>query len=332
MRFIWVWPALLLLFVIWAFIKYDYTSAAIAFSRTDWRMIVIAFLFNISLLYFRVFKWRFFFESYKNVSYYNLSLAAFVGYLCNMVIPARVGGIVQAWLLGKKENIDASTVFGSVVLIRIIDGIMLVVLALFILFMIETPAADNSIWVSILRTVVVVGLSLLSVIFLTLVFLKKRSITNKLTNGIIFFVPSRFKEKVTTSIEMFLKGSEILNTPRRLGLVLFLSLTFWILCGLLIFIHLKAFGLGALGITASFFILLAQVFSMSIPALANVGPYHASTVTVLSMYSVHIQSGIYIAIVMHGVMFVSSTLPGLIYLWYDKMNIGSIVHGIKDAK
>lgn len=43
------------------------------------------------------------------------------------------------------------------------------------------------------------------------------------------------------------------------------------------------------------------------------------------------QSALHAAIVMHGAMFISNTLPGLFYLWLDKTPIFTMLKGIKDA-
>ncbi len=95
---------------------------------------------------------------------------------------------------------------------------------------------------------------------------------------------------------------------------------------------LKACGLEFGGISPSYLILLAQAFSMSIPTPANAGPYHAATISVLSMFGVPAQSAFYTAIIMHALMFSSNTLPGLIYIYMEKMKIKTIVNGIKDVK
>ena len=51
-----------------------------------------------------------------------------VGYLGNAVLPARLGDPIRAVLVGRRESIAASSAFGSVVLERVIDTLMLAVI------------------------------------------------------------------------------------------------------------------------------------------------------------------------------------------------------------
>jgi uncharacterized protein (TIRG00374 family) len=52
-----------------------------------------------------------------------------VGYLGNAVLPARLGEPVRAYLVARRENVDAVECFGSVVLERIVDTATLAVVA-----------------------------------------------------------------------------------------------------------------------------------------------------------------------------------------------------------
>lgn len=52
-----------------------------------------------------------------------------VGYLGNAVLPARLGEPIRAYLVARRENLDAAEAFGSVVLERIVDTATLAVVA-----------------------------------------------------------------------------------------------------------------------------------------------------------------------------------------------------------
>jgi uncharacterized protein (TIRG00374 family) len=52
-----------------------------------------------------------------------------VGYLGNAVLPARLGEPIRAYLVARRENLDAAEAFGSVVLERVVDTATLAVMA-----------------------------------------------------------------------------------------------------------------------------------------------------------------------------------------------------------
>jgi len=326
------WLVVLSGFLLWVLLHYDFSEAAKAFSSVDWWLICLSFCFNVSLLYLRVFKWALILKPLnRSVSFYNMCLAAFTGYLFNMIIPARVGGLVQAWIIGRKEKLSISTALATITLVRILDSIMLVFLGLLIIILLKVPSSGDLYFRSVFQVATLAGGFLLFIIFLFFFFIRKKSAMNRLISTLLIFIPTRFKQESEQAIILFREGLECLNSLWYLTVGLLLSLAFWLFCGINVFILLKACGLEFEGVTPPYLILLAQAFSMSIPAPANAGPYHAATVTVLLMFGVSAQSALYSAIIMHGVMFSSNTLPGLIYICMDKTKIKTMVKGIKDV-
>ncbi|WP_020589050.1 lysylphosphatidylglycerol synthase transmembrane domain-containing protein [Desulfobacter curvatus] len=328
----WIWPFILSGFVIYAFLRHDFSEMPKAFHRIDWPLISLSFVFNIFILYFRVYKWAILFKPMnRRFSYFNMCLSLFVGGLFNMVIPARAGGLVQAFLLGKKENESFSTALGTVTLVRIFDSIMLIFLGLLILLIRNIPRTGAEYFQSISQTAGTAGVFLTLLVIILFGFTKSPKAMDRLVLFLLLPIPGRFKPGTQKAAIQFRQGLICLNFTGYVCLGLLLSLVFWLLCGVNVCILLKALGLEFTGILPSLLILLAQAFSMGIPAPANVGPYHAATVTVLSFYGVPVQSALYAAIVMHGAMFISNTLPGLFYLWLDKTPILTLLKGIKNA-
>jgi|GEM_PF-1897070 len=328
----WIWPVVLFSVILYAFLRHDFSAMSNAFHQIDWSLIGLSFGFNIFILYFRVSKWTMIFKPmHRRFSYFNMSLALFTGGLVNMVIPARAGGLVQAFLIGKKENESFFTALGTVALVRIFDGIMLVFLGLFILLMQNIPQAGDAYFKSIFQTLGTAGVVLTLFVITLVVFTKNPKAMDRLVQLLLMPVPGRFKPGTTKAADRFRQGLICLNFAGYTWLGLLLSLIFWLFCGVNVFILLKALGIEFEGMSPSFLILLAQAFSMGIPAPANLGPYHAATVSVLSFYGVSAQFALTAAIVMHATMFISNTSPGLFYLWLDKTPILSMLKGLKDA-
>ncbi|WP_320041788.1 lysylphosphatidylglycerol synthase transmembrane domain-containing protein [uncultured Desulfobacter sp.] len=328
----WLWPFLLSGFILYAFLRHDFSAITNVYQQIAWPLICLSVGFNIFILYFRVYKWAIIFKPMnRRFTYFNMCLSLFTGGLVNMVIPARVGGLVQAFLIREKENENFLTALGTVAMIRIFDSIMLVFFGILILLIRNIPQAGDEYFQSIFKTAGTAGLFLALLVMILFAFTKSPKTLDKLIYLLLVPVPNRFKPGTKNAVGRFREGLICLNFAGYVCLGLLLSLIFWLLCGVNVFILLKATGLEFEGMLPSFLILVAQAFSMGIPAPANIGPYHAATVTVLSFYGVPAQSALYAAIVMHAAMFISNTLPGLFYLWLDKTPILETLKGLKDV-
>ena len=304
-----------------------------AFSTVDWRLIGLSFCFNVGLLFFRVSKWALVLKPVNRaVSFYNMSLAAFSGCLFNMIIPARLGGLVQAWIIGSKEKMEISLALGTIILVRIMDTIMLVFLGVLIAIFINIPPSGEDYFRSVFKSAALAGVAMLFIIVALFAIIKNKCVMDTVLRALLRVTPARFKPHLRQGVIGFGEGLECLNSHWHFLLGILLSLAFWLLCGINVYILLNAVGLEFRGIAPPYLILLAQVFSMGIPAPANAGPFHAATVTVLSIFGVPVQTALFSAVVMHGVMFVSNTLPGILYIFMDKTKFSTIIEGVKDAQ
>lgn len=62
-----------------------------------------------------------------------------VGYLGNAVLPARLGEAIRAYLVARREDLDAAEAFGSVVLERVVDTATLAVVAFAAAVIVKAP-------------------------------------------------------------------------------------------------------------------------------------------------------------------------------------------------
>ncbi len=333
MRTAWIWPVLLLGGMAWAFLRYDFSQAVKGFHDIDFRLMALSFGFNIGILYFRVIKWALVFRPInRRFSHFNLCLALFAGCLVNMVVPARAGGLVQAWIIGKKEKFPVSTALGTVTLVRLFDSIMLVFLAVVTLILFSIPKGSDEYFKTVFKTAGAAGVLLCVLSAILIVFTRNQRAMDRLLRRLLTGVPARFRPSAKASAEGFRQGLTCINASGYVVTGLLLSLMFWLLCAVNVWLLLNALGLGLKGLFPPVLMLLAQAFSMGIPAPATAGPYHAATVSILMFYGTSSPAALYAAVIMHGMMFVSNTFPGLLYLWLDKPSLSVMLKGIKDAR
>jgi len=317
---IWAGIIIVLCFTIWALYSYDFRSVLTSISQANHTFIGLAVLLNIFLLYFRVFKWRFFFTPPNSISFYNMSLAAFSAYTLNMVFPARVGLFLQAWILSKKESIQNSSALGTVVLTRVLDGIVIASIGIFVLTFVKKGSDTVEFWSPVQKVAIIFFCLYLLVTLAFFILGTHQTLHLKVSKILKRFLPKRFDIKIENTILSFQEGMSVVNYRSRFILILIFTFIFWSLCAFWIYIFLKAFGVEQILFLTPFVILILQVFGFAVPVPGNIGPYHAATIIALSIYGIVGEHALSIAITMHGIMLITNTLPGIFYMWYEKLH------------
>ena len=76
----------------------------------------------------RSLRWRFLLLHLKPVSISRLYPVVAIGYMANNMLPARLGELVRAHFLGEKEHISKASVFSTIGVERVLDGLTLLLL------------------------------------------------------------------------------------------------------------------------------------------------------------------------------------------------------------
>lgn len=94
-------------------------------SRASIFWIMIFILFTIIGHYVRALRWKYILHSVKpDVKLWNLFAALMIGYGVNCVTP-KLGEVTRAIMIGKYENLSRSSMFGTVIVERVIDVVTL---------------------------------------------------------------------------------------------------------------------------------------------------------------------------------------------------------------
>ena len=98
----------------------DFQRVCEATLKLDRNILFLAFLSLFPILYLRTLRWYFLLPK-KKISISSLSKILFVGTLGNVIFPAKLGGVLKAFLLKKTTGHSFGYSFGSVFLDNIID-------------------------------------------------------------------------------------------------------------------------------------------------------------------------------------------------------------------
>ncbi|CAG0985241.1 hypothetical protein GEOBC_02056 [Geobacteraceae bacterium] len=272
----------------------------------------------------RAVRWKYLLSPLKQTSFANLVSATLIGYMANNLLPARLGELVRAYVLGEREGIDTGAVVATLVIDRLADGFTVLLLLVAAVFTLRLPpgseAAQQGLMVG---GYVTLGLYVAVVVFLIL--LRRNTLrTLRLLERLLRPFPARVAEKIIPFLGAFIDGARITShRGERLALVT-TSLAIWVLAFLPIHCVLRAFGMD-FPLSVSLFILVLLVFAVMVPASPGyVGTYHAACVYGLLALGVPRETALSVAIVIHGIGFFPVIGVGLVCLWRENLSLAAL--------
>jgi uncharacterized membrane protein YbhN (UPF0104 family) len=128
----------------WWFLRgVDLDTMAAEIRHADTTDVVAAVAVSLAGFGVRALRWRHLVAPFKWVSLRSLTSAVFIGSTVTALLPGRLGEVARAVSLGRREGLPSSTVFGTIVLERLIDVLALVILVAASLALVP-PAALGS--------------------------------------------------------------------------------------------------------------------------------------------------------------------------------------------
>jgi uncharacterized protein (TIRG00374 family) len=226
----------------------------------------------------------------------------FIGYLGNVILPARLGEPIRAYLVSRRESIAFGGVFGSVVLERIIDTVVLAVLAFVASVRLDAPE-----WVR-------QGTAILSILGVGLVVVLA-------TIGLAPFLPlvrralgvlpaALHPERLLHGIKGFVQFSGGSHRRPMVLIATLLSVGAWFCDAAMIFFVARALQI-QLDPAEAILISAVTVLSTAIPSAPGyVGTYELAAVTIATALGVPSGPALAMAVLAHALAIVPSAVGG----------------------
>jgi uncharacterized protein (TIRG00374 family) len=277
-------------------------------------------------------------EPIKRVSSQRVLPPLVIGFLFNNILPGRLGELVFAWLLGKREGISRTASFAVVVLSRILDGITIVAFFLFGLFafmrfdqgdagaellevagmQLSRQALLGKIYLAGILGAILFGL-VSGICFLLIAW---RDLAVRLADRVLDVLPSRFSVAGKTALERFISGLGILKDPGRLFGVFLFNFIPW---GLELFTYYfggRVFGL-SLTLRESALIMGMTNLAMIIPSgPGGVGLFEGGGMMVMALLGVEKTVALAYIVMVHAIILLPINLWGAAYLWREGISFG----------
>ncbi|MGA2193267.1 MAG: lysylphosphatidylglycerol synthase transmembrane domain-containing protein [Nitrospirota bacterium] len=284
-----------------------------------------AVVLNLAFFIIRAKRWQYLLAPVKpKIPLMSLFSATIIGFMANNVLPARLGEIVRAYVIGRREDIPKSSAFATIVVERLFDTLSVLFLLIIVLLYLPDWLSRGSMGGAIRKAgYISLGVYVIGVAFL--VYLVRHPETlPRILRRITGLVSEKYAARAARAAEKFIKGLEVAKQPRLLFFILFYSALHWGLLWVPIFLLFKAFGL-PYGPYISNYFLVVTCFSVAVPSTPGfIGTYEAAAVGSLVILGLSMNEALGFALVSHAVNYISVTLLGFFFLYRENLSLGRI--------
>ncbi len=245
-----------LFFLDLVFAQLNLQEVGVALAEARWWLLIPSLAALMVHLLFRVWRWQWLLKPVGDIPFAPAFRAGMIGIGGNMVLPARAGEFLRAYVIGRSTGISKTGAFATVVVERIFDGLtMLLILVGLVVFGISDPQ---------LQKVGLVGAAFyLLALGGIVLFLTRRHWFEALVGRLL---PAGLAEKVLALMAAFAGGLESLRDGKQLFMVTILSLVTWAFIPLSFYPVLLAFDFHApIPFFAAVLLLPMLAFGLTIP-------------------------------------------------------------------
>ena len=212
------------LFFLWYALRdlhLEEVGTALRNARYGWLVPGVAVYF-VSV-WFRAWRWGFLLRGSKRVSARRLFPVVVIGYMGNDVLPFRLGEVLRAYVLWRKEGIHVGTTLTTAVLERLFDGLTMVLFVLFGLLFVPMSAFLS-------RLVAVASAVFFGALAVFLFLAARPDLLRRVAQALIGrLVPVRFRPPLLGLVEGIVAGLQSLRRGRDVLVLFAVTLWVWIL-------------------------------------------------------------------------------------------------------
>lgn len=259
-------------------------------------------------VWFRSWRWKFLLRGSKRVSADRLFPVVIMGYAGNNVLPFRLGEVLRAYLLWRRERINIGTSLTTAVLERLFDGLTMVVFVLFgLLFVPMSPFFR--------RLVSVASGVFFGALMIFLALAARPRLLSRIAHRLIeALLPERFQEPLFELMEGVIAGLESLRSGQDVLVVSAVTLWVWILetmnywlVSFAFDLQLPYFGIALMGGVVNLL--------TALPSLPGyIGTFEGGGVQTLEVIGVPSGPAASYVLVLHAILLIPVTLLGLVFM------------------
>ncbi len=294
-----------LVFIGLALYNVDFGKLGQIFLRVQWVWLVPGGVLIFITYFLRGVLWKQLLRKYP-VRLWNLFRIITLGYFANNILPLRLGEVIRAWLLSRKENLPVSTSLATVVIERGLD--LFALLSYFLLMLFLVPFEH---WLK-LSGLILAGIA---VVF-ALVILLNYKYGGHLVEWIekpLLKLPGNMGKWIHVQFEKFLQGLKLLEDTGQLLRVVLLALGNWLIWISVVYICFQAMGLD-LSFLAAIFLIVVLNFGLMLPSSpGGLGVFEFMVILALKPFGIEKEVALGLGFLFHMLQYLLTLVVGWIF-------------------
>jgi uncharacterized protein (TIRG00374 family) len=294
---------------IWlSFRNLDWNDLSRIFLQVNIYWVGLAVINILVTVYILGWRWQMLLRSKGRVSLADMFRFNIISQYMNIIIPARFGELLKAWLVSQRYGISGSYALGTVLIEKIIELFIVVILGvlapLFFTFKSQLQLKGQTL---------AVGVFILLVPMVSLVIWKRQMVRKWLTQLAKVF-PGKLRQKLLNFLDRGMEAFGLLKDIRltlRVVLVSFLVLLSQVITIMILFraFDLKLFFMEALVLQ------LVVVVGMSIPSVpGKIGIFEYTVILALSMFGVDEGTALSFGLMLHVGAYLPKIILGFVFM------------------
>ncbi len=285
--------------------------------QTRYVYLIPAVGFTMAGHYSRSYRWKFLLLPLKNIRTWNLFTATAIGFMANNLLPARLGELVRAYVLGKEEQISRTASFATIVYERIIDVFSLLILLWVTLARVSGPEwlKTSMVWILILNVVAFIVMSLM---------VRSPGTVRRIVTRVTGRFPGELQAKALRITDGYLGGLTGMTQIKTFLPIVVTSLGVWVFAMLGLYYCFVALDMDVPLMANVTLIVLVAMGSMIPSAPAYLGTTQYACIVGLSLYGVGKSEALAFSLLYHATQFFPITALGLYLLWKAQIRFEEI--------
>ena len=270
---------------------------------------------TILALWLRSLRWRYLLHSVRPMPQSILFPATMIGFLANNVLPARLGEIVRAHVVGRRAAISRSAALASIVVERIFDLFTLLALFGVVVAISKFPGGLEK----VAFLVLLLGLALLALLLVW------NRYPDAVLRNITRLVPQRGKVRVASLATGFREGLRVFDSGFHLFLVGLISIGMWVAIIFVVWLCINSLKIAVPEPQAAIVSLVAISLVTMIPSAPGfIGTLQGAGTAALLAFGVPKEQGLAFSIVYHATQWIPINIVGVAFLLSEGLSLGQL--------
>lgn len=226
----WLGIAISLLFLVILIWSIDLRYTISELKSANYIYVIPAIALYFVSVYFRSIRWKILLSHMKDIPVKRLFPVVVIGYMANNLLPVRLGELVRAYYLARRESVTGASSLASIAVERVYDGLTLLSFCIVATPLLISFGAFKSVNATSNTSAIIFAFITISMFvgaLLTLTFMSSYKFM-RFRITLIKLFPSRIESRINSLLEQFLDGLASLRTLKSQTIILIFSIPVWL--------------------------------------------------------------------------------------------------------